>query len=295
MDLFSDLKKIVEQHLTTIGVTFPATADLKELMLMALNHELKTVSQQPRTVRCSKEFSAKQSVLTVPQQQAVGDIFAKFAKGEDVNGHLSKSSAKPAETDALLADWKIHHLHISNHKDKPSDTFFARTGPVMFAHVASSDAYFIDIYPHGKGFPETWTRQALFKIIDGNWPHLLDPYRIKGISGTSYTPSDLDLKQLRGAQVNTVVQVGNSFIVPPGGGLASDGTPTANVTRMLRTFRLIKQLESRVNDNSVKLKAEIASKNTVPETELDFELVPLDPNGWGVIEKKTQTLVAKSS
>lgn len=117
MNLFSDLEKIVKQHLTTIGVPIPAAPDIEALMLLALNHEMKAVSQQPRTVHCSKEFSAKRSGLPLAQKEAVGCIFEKLEKGEDVNGHLSRSSAKPAETDPLLADWKIHHLHISNHKE----------------------------------------------------------------------------------------------------------------------------------------------------------------------------------
>lgn len=295
MDLLADLKKIVEQHLITLGIVFPTGADLETVMLLTLNHELKTVSQRPRKVHHSKAFADKKSGLDAAQQKAVADILAKFKNGEDVNGHLSKSSAKPAETDALLADWKIHHLHISNHKTNATDTFYARTGPVMFAHVAHDAVYVIDIYPHGKGFPETWTRQELLGILDKDWPHLLEPYRIKGITGLTFTPTDLDLKMLRGGKVNTTVHVGGSFIAPPGGGLASDGTPVVNVTRMDKTFKVIKQLETWVVSNSVRLKTEIASKSGIPESELDFELVPIDPKSWGVIEKKTQTLVARTS
>ena len=70
-----------------------------------------------------------------------------------MTGHLSKGRSKPEETDPLLAAWDIFHLHISNHKANPTDTFFARSGPVMFAHITDSVAYFIDIYPHGKSFP----------------------------------------------------------------------------------------------------------------------------------------------
>ena len=295
MDLFADLKRIVEQQLNALGVTFSAGADVQQLMLLALNHELKTVSQQPRRVHRSKEFTAKQAGLEATQQQAVSDILAKFEKGDDVNGHLSKSSAKPAETDALLADWKIHHLHISNHKDKPSDMFFARTGPVMFAHVAPNDVYFIGIYPHGKGYPETWTRQTLLKIIDENWPHLLDHCRIKGTTGLSFNPTDMDLKAVRGAHGNSIVQIGNSFIAPPGGGLAMDGTPSNNVFRMNKTLHLIKELESSVIANAARVKAEIASKSGFSEGELDFELFPSAPGVWAVLETKTQTLVAKRS
>jgi hypothetical protein len=294
MDLFADLKDIVKQHLKALGVQFSADAPLEKLILLALNHELKTVSQRSRKVYCSKEFLTKKSGLDAAQKQAADDILAKFRKGEDVGGHFSESSVNPKETDALLADWKIHHLHISNHKNKPTDRFYSRTGPVMFAYVSEDAAYFIDIYPHGKGFPETWTRQDLLSILDRNWPHILEPYRLKGISGVAFAPSDLELRKLRGANVNTIIQVGNSFIAPPGGGLAMDGTPSANVFRMDRTFHLIKDFERFVNKNFDQLRAEISLKSGVAENSMDFGLVLIRPSGFGVIEKKTKTLVARS-
>src|ERR1022692_1317648 len=253
MDLLSDLKAILVQHLTTLGTHFKATDSAEQLLLLVLNHELKTVAPRPRTVHCSRKFQAKLSKLPVAQQQAANAIMLKFGKGDDINGHLSTGSARPKETDPLLADWRIHHLHISNHKKKPSDKFYARTGPVMFAQISDDAVYFIDIYPHGKGFPETWTRQEVLKIVDDEWPHLLDPYRATGIVDVAFTPSDMELKKLRKARVNTILKVGGSFVTPPGGGLTGAGTPVANMLRKNRTIQVIKELEARVAARSTEL------------------------------------------
>lgn len=293
MDLFSDLKRITQEQLTALGIVFDASADLQDLLLLALNHDLKTVRPVPRKVHCSTEFMAKRAQLDAQAENAVAEIIAKFEAGQDVNGHLSKSSIKAEETDALLADWKIHHLHISNHKKNPADKFYARTGPVMFAQILDDSVYFIDIYPHGKGFPEAWTRQDMLKIVDAEWPHLLDSHRLKGITALEFKPTDLGLKTLRGGYVNAILQVGESFIAPPGGGLATDGTPSENVTRMDRTLHLIRDFEEWVNTNSPKLKAAIAAQSGLAEADLDFELVALDPIGWGIVEKRTRLLVAE--
>ena len=292
MDLFADLKRIVEAHLKTLGVAYSATDKLEDLMLLVTNYELKTVKPQPRRAHLSKEFSQKLAQLATAQQQAADAIIKKFERGDDVNGHLSKSSAKPAETDALLADWKIHHLHISTQKKNPSDKFYPRTGPVMFARIEQNAVYFIDIYEHGKGFPETWTRQKLLEILDANWSHILDPHRLQGVTGLAFTASDSDVKALRGANVNTILQIGKSFIAPPGGGLATSGVATANVLRTDKTLHVIRDLEQEVGNKAAELKRAIAAQKGVSETDMDFQLVPLDSKGWGVVEVKTQTLVA---
>lgn len=292
MDLLADLRRIVEAHLKTLGMAYSATDKLEDLMLFAINHELKTVKPQPRRAHLSKEFSQKRAQLVTAQQQAADAIIKKFEHGDDVNGHLSKASVKPEETDALLADWKIHHLHISTHKKDPSDKFYVRTGPVMFARIEENAVYFIDIYEHGKGFPETWTRQKLLEILDANWSHILDPHRLRGVTGLAFTASDSDVKALRGANVNTILQIGNSFIAPPGGGLVTSGVAMANVLRRDKTFQAVRDLEQEVEKKSPELKRAIAAQKGVPETDMDFALVALDPKGWGVVEVKTQTLVA---
>lgn len=292
MDFFNDLKLIVQNDLATLNVTIPPAATVEELLLLVLNHELKTVRTAPRTVRKSKEFDNKLRLLDLSKQRAAADIIQKIENGEDINPHLSKSSVKPKETDGLRADWNIYHLHISNHKKNVSDKFYAHTGPVMFVQIAATEVYFIDIYSHGSGFPETWTRQELLKIVNENWPHLLDPFRLKSVSAVAHAPTDLELKQLRGGNVSTIIQVGSSFIAPPGGGLATDGTPIINVERAHRTLHLIKNLEKWVLDNIKQIKSGIAAKSNISESTLDFELVAfIDPAAWAVREKKTGIIV----
>ena len=301
MDLFNDLKKMAQQRLNELGVPYPANADIDTLLLLALNYEFKTIIPHRREIHTSIEFEAKRGTLDAAMQNALGDILKKFKRGHDVNGHLSRSSVNAQETDALRADWNIYHVHISNHKDNPGDKFYARTGPVMFVQITDTDAFFIDIYPHGQGHPETFSRQALLEIIDKNWPKLLEPYKLKGITSVSLHPTDLELKQLRGkggptgkkGATNVVLKVGNSYVCSPGGGLATDGTPAANTFRLNRTMHTVKQLENWTNENSLALRKKFSKKLGIPEWDIDFELVSLE-GGLGVREINSDQIVTKS-
>jgi hypothetical protein len=97
MDLLADLKRIVQQQLVILGIAFSNNDDLKVLLLLAINNEMKTISQHPRTVYSSKGFTAKLPTLEAARQPAKDVILAKFENGDEVTSHLSKSPVNPAE------------------------------------------------------------------------------------------------------------------------------------------------------------------------------------------------------
>lgn len=291
MDFFGDLKGIVVEHLTDLGVLFSSADPVDQLILLALNHEMKTVAPRPRRTHSSPDFDSKLAALDQPKQTAAASIRRKFEEGDDVGGHLSGASVNPSRTDGLLADWGIHHLHISITKRNPANRFYERTGPVMFAWIRDDDAYFIDIYPHGIAFPEAWTRQELLKIVDRNWPHLIDPYRLNGVVGLSMNCSDLDRKDLRKVNINSAVPLDSSFIIGPGGGLAGSGVPVRNVMRLNQTVREVKKLEKLAVRFEMAWKAAISERTGEAECDLAFELCSFGSAGWGIIERKTRIAV----
>lgn len=288
MNLFTDLKEITRKHLDQLNVQYPAAANVEDLLLLAINHERKTIRAIPRVVHASPEFESNRKQLNAQMQSALTEILSKFERGEDVNGHLNTQSITPERRDPMIPDWAIYHLHISNHKTNQNGMFYARTGLLAFVWVTDSDAYFVDIAPHG-----SWTRQEFLRIIDRTWPDLLKPFKLQSAT-TANTPSDADLKMLRKANVNVIVPLGNSVIAPPGGGLAKDGTPVQNSERADVTMYLIKNLGKFVSQNSDRLKSEIADKTGHAPNDLDFELIALSQQRWGVHEKKTGVLVARS-
>ncbi len=141
MDLFSDLSSHLRSYLASKGMAHDPNADVRDLLDLALNHEMKNVRPTPRQVFTSPEFQHKCLALDPGKQQALAEIIGKFQHGDDISGHLSKRSARPEETDALLAAWDIFHLHISSHMTNTADKFFARTRLVLFAHISDSATY----------------------------------------------------------------------------------------------------------------------------------------------------------
>jgi hypothetical protein len=204
-----------------------------------------------------------------------------------------KPGIPPEKVDPLLAEWGIYHIHISTHKEKPNDKHFARTGPLMFAIVTETDAHFVDIHRHGSA---AWTRQEMLKIVDANWPHLLDRFRGNNVVNASFSPTDLELKDLRDANVNTSLRIGTATVAAMGGGLATDGTPAINVMRLNTTMHMVKKMEAWAAKNATELKGKIATLSSLPETDLDFELVCLDePNGGNRIHFSYQSYALTAS
>lgn len=76
MDLLSDLKGLVRSDLATKGIAHDPNADVRTLLHLALNHELKNVLPKPRQVLTSPEFDQKRLTLDAPKQQALADILA---------------------------------------------------------------------------------------------------------------------------------------------------------------------------------------------------------------------------
>jgi hypothetical protein len=269
MDFNADFKRIVEKRLQGLGVKFSADDNLEKLMLLVLNHARKTISALPRQVYSSTEFIEKKSKLDEPMQSAADEILKKLKEGEDVSAHLSTDSIDPAKPDELLADWRIHHFHISNHKKKQADAFYKRTESLLFALVTNDASYFIDIYPHGKKHPEAWTRQDLIRIINKEWPQLLNPFRFPSDVKLSHEVSDLELKKLRQIKVNYPVPVGDSAIST--GGFAMDGTPVADVMQIIQIKRDIDEIIKSMNNNSAQWKMKISAESGFSEKDLDFE------------------------
>jgi len=189
----------------------------------------------PRTVHCSEEF------IKSPKRRAhfaaLEVIETKTATGEDLNAHLStrvsrpvggepsKPPSKRADRDLLLAEWGIHHLHLSAEMRK--DGFTNRTRDVLFAAFREADAYLLGIFDHPQH--ENWAAEKIFAVMVRNWP---DAGLVLGsdvVIGLSQEYSDEDRLQLRKAGMNSALKVDGKVYSPSGGGVALDGSPLLEV------------------------------------------------------------------
>jgi hypothetical protein len=91
--------------------------------------------------------------------------------------------------------------------------------------------YLIDIHPHKGGF----TNQDLLRILEENWPEIIEPYALKRCVGLPDNDSDSNIKRYRQAGINTILQTpGGRFLKSMGGGITSAGNSSRIKTEVDR-------------------------------------------------------------
>lgn len=205
--LLGDLAKIVRAELAQIGVK--ASGDDNKVFNDFFAIHKRLIKPKPRKILRSKEFKCPPNLSA-----KLATLEGKIRNGDDLVPHSSRAIAgksKSTKPDQMLNDWNIHHLH-----------FEAAGGlnEILFVLITDSTAYEIGIYDHN-----SWADTELLEIINGNWPNLLDPYRLKGVTDISFSPDSETVKEFRKAQINTCIQLRDgSCYSPPGGGYVADGT-----------------------------------------------------------------------
>lgn len=164
----------------------------------------------PRRVHISDELMRNED----RQEYADGlaAVVREIAFGEDLRPRLSTAiehayELKPPpylaprlsgqQHDRLLADWGIHHLHLSTKSHHRRPEFLARTRQVLFVAFVGLDAYLIDLRPH-ESAGANWSELAILEIVVRNWPDagiLLSSVWATGLSGGNW--SDADRRRLR--------------------------------------------------------------------------------------------------
>jgi len=173
------------------------------------------------TVRQSKELPNK----ILPQEITLGlqQLIEKAEYGQDLKPHLStKIDDNPDYQDLMFYDWGIFHFHLGTNPDPKRQGFVERTGDLLFAiaHSPTARMYLIDIHPHQGGF----SNQDLLRILEENWPEILDPYTINRGVELPYNASDSEIKRLREAGIDPILQTpGGRVLTPIGGGITRDG------------------------------------------------------------------------
>jgi hypothetical protein len=178
---------------------------------------------QPRQVEQSARFNESRKNLSIHENLALDSIVRELRNGDDVNGHLSKAILNADKPDLLMADWRIHHIHISNTKKCPTDFFFDRSDWLAFSIVNSVNVYFLDIYPHAE--ENVWPKDDLLKIVKESWPSLLAGREFEGRLEPEISISSAQRGDARRAGINVPAVIGGSIVFPLGGGITAAGTP----------------------------------------------------------------------
>ena len=160
-----------------------ATKPFRQLLHIYGNWRGRHPYPRPRSVHRSREIVA--SAEAQPFQAQLDELVRKMQAGEELKPHLSRAvdaaflstqdraslprSQCERDLDRMLADWGIHHLHLSNVVEP--DGFMKRGNELLFAVFTRDDAYLFGIYTH-----RDWLDEDLVPIIVRNWPGV-GPFR----------------------------------------------------------------------------------------------------------------------
>jgi hypothetical protein len=154
-----------------------AAMSLRDLLQTYGSWKARLIPARPRTVHISSELAASPEMAQ--HKTELDAIVAKMEAGALLRPHLSKRvrfahdpAAKPGDPlqrrkdrDLLIADWGIHHLHLSSEEEANGSGFVKRDGPLLFAIFRPDDAYLIGIFCHGD-----WALKQVLEIVVRNWP-----------------------------------------------------------------------------------------------------------------------------
>jgi len=205
-----------------------------------LNFSLRIPPTIVWTVRQSKELANK----ILPQEITLGlqHLIEKAESGQDLKPHLSTLIDDPDYPDLLFYDWGIFHFHLGTNPHPRRQGFVERTGDLLFAiaHSPTARMYLIDIDPHHGGF----TNQDLLRILEENWPEILEPYALKRCVGLPDNDSGSDIDTLRGAGIDPILKTpGGRVLSQMGGGITSAGNSRRIKTEADRIKTEVRQLE----------------------------------------------------
>jgi hypothetical protein len=219
INFLADFKEKITEELCSLGHPPKDEEDLDTVLKRYLNLLLRIPPTIVWTVRQSKELANK----TLPQEITLGlqEFIEKAESGQDLKPHLSTLIDDPDYPDLMFYDWGIFHFHLGTNPHPRRQGFVERTDDLLFA-IADSDTarmYLIDIHPQQGGF----TNQDLLRILEENWPEIIEPYALNRVIGLPYNASDTAIKSLRKASTNTILQTPDGrFLISMGGGIISD-------------------------------------------------------------------------
>jgi hypothetical protein len=281
IDLLSDLQYLVETELANLGYPPPGGEGVDKVLLRYLN----LCGRLPPVLRWTIKVSTDLQSRQLPKDLKNGmDLLVETARGgKGLRPHMSENIEHPDFRDLLFYDWGVFHFHLGTSK-KPNG-YMKRTDELLFAVAdrPSATLYLLDIRTHADGF----ANQDLLRVIEGNWPEVLDKYTLVGDFGATAEPTDEDVRNLRNAGTNTIVRTkGGRSLAPMGGGMTTNKSSVSNRMQADGIKRELQRIENVIASKRPRLEGLYRKAFGLNWSELRFKLVSFGPV-WRVVELAT--------
>ena len=280
MNFESDLTNIVKQQFSKVGIRYDDSMEIGCLISRYFEMQNRRIAPEHRRVHFSDELHdslgklARETNAAKQENahEAWGGVFFirhLLVEGENVIRFLSKNVNRLISTDGLLWDFGMHHFHLS--KKVEESGFVKRSGYLLYAIITQTDAYFVDIRPHPKRRDLGWVQQYLLKVVHSNWPELIEPNVLPGVTGSELT--DKEKQELRRKNCNHATQLGGSAIAPLGGGTMSDGSSSLCRWNAMKLLHEINRHQCYFDSQPAELRAQLEDKGVEISDKMEFRLV----------------------
>lgn len=262
IDFVRDAKELFRRRLEAMGVIVKHDDD--PIISWYIYSERRIPISQRKVVK-AKGFSCPPLF-----KKKLKKLEKDIEKGVNLISYLSRSVMDCSKDDLMLYDWGIYHLHVSDNLDtKKSDGFMERSDLLVYALFNNDKAYFVKTINH-KGENNMWTKKECLEIINDNWPHLLEPYVMKGVAEEQQYISDDERSALRKNHVNTFITLNNGVaIMPPNMGFMCDGTPIKAVYDADNLKKQLNEVQSNIMNDISNFRKQIKSNEDIYEIKLE--------------------------
>lgn len=292
-----DIEKDIRDHvLATLPCDARSQAELEakppvDLLILYLNWRNRLVPSRPRRVHSSRALQT--NAKAAAHRSDLDRLVNKITAGEDLTPHLSRriktgfesgspgNSNRRADLDLMLAEWQVHHLHLSSVVE--ADGFVKRDGPLLFAAIRPDEAYLIDIFGHSD-----WTREAIARTLIDDWPDCGLVREIPGVLGLSHEPTDAEraLRRANGISSPFMMRNGKAYHVGLGG-LTSAGTSVIATRQAQQLFTAARAFADYVSTNPQYVADALTASGLTPPQDPDLHLAFTSDGFWVVHERKT--------
>ncbi len=217
------------------------------------------ITLRRRKIHKSRRFACPEQYLG-----ALAEIEGLIKTGGNLSRYLSNSIKELKNVDTLLNGWGVHHLHLGDRvvsKKGKSEGFMKRTDPLLLCYFTNTDAYLLDVMVDHDSFES----QSVVDILNENWPHLLDEFRMPDVTPYRQLSRDDTYKLMHSGYMLFVTAQDGTAYMPPGGGVVSS---RENASDTIMTSRLLNYLNYMQEDLIRFLKADSSALTYESPTKL---------------------------
>jgi len=229
------------------------------------NLKHKIPAQQRRKIFKCANFSCPKEL-----EDGLSILEKKIEDGEYLLPHLSRKIFDPKFSDYMFYDFGLVHFHLGTKQSAKNPLLIEGTKEILYALLNRDSCYFIRIDDHGK-----WDDLMLLEELKRDFPEVLELWKTSGTP--IWKPTKEERKELLQFQINSPIEIGGEYYMPPGMGVNTAGTSTWAVMEMNQYFHYCKKTQNIIVTFIDKYLEKIEADNSCKLQDMDLTLKELEP------------------